>query len=130
MKRGGRKDSSKGLRFVRGIGVVEDIGTRRIRGLKPEIIQANLDENLLKKVAQEVAKEIGKNIKLDPNLISSAVQEQKAKKVKIKTDYNFPIGDETKELKSNIDKIGVKLERTKSDIDKSVGLLKKEKKGL
>jgi len=128
MKRGG-EEKKGGLRFIRGLGVVEEPGVRRIRGLKPEIIQNNVDENLIKKIAQEVAKEIGKNIKLDSNLISSTIQ-KKVEKVKIKTDYDFPIADETKELKSNIDKIGVKLERAKSDIDKSVGLLKKEKKGL
>ncbi|MBL7148078.1 MAG: hypothetical protein ISS82_04600 [Nanoarchaeota archaeon] len=125
MKRSVKKHSGKDFKVVRGIGVFEDVGARRIRGLEPEIIQANVDENLLKKVAKQVAKEIGKNIKLDPNIISSNIQKEG---VKIKTDYDFPIEDETKGLKSNIDKIGAKQERQKSDIDKSVGLFKNIKK--
>lgn len=129
MKRQYKKYPTKGFKYVRGIGVFEDIGARRIRGLKPEIlnIQTNVDENLVKKVAQQVAKEIGKNIKLENLNIASAVAQQK-EKIKIKTDFNFPIEDETKGLKSNIDKIGATIEKEKSDIEKSVGLLKNIKK--
>ncbi|MEK6869232.1 MAG: hypothetical protein AABX74_03325, partial [Nanoarchaeota archaeon] len=112
------------------IGVFEDIGARRIRGLKPEIlnIQTNVDENIVKKIAAQVAKELGKNIKVDNLNIASLIAQQK-EKVKIKTDYDFPIEDESIGLKSNIDKIGAKLEKEKSDIEKSVGLLKNIKKG-
>ena len=133
MKRDGKKRYSggvpKGFKYVRGIGVFEDIGARRIRGLKPEIlnIQTNVDENIVKKIAAQVAKELGKNIKVDNLNIASLIAQQK-EKVKIKTDYDFPIEDESIGLKSNIDKIGAKLEKEKSDIEKSVGLLKNIKR--
>ena len=129
MKSGGRNSPQKGFKYVRGIGVFEDVGTRRIRGLKPEVINIKneVNEELVKKIAQQVAKEFGKSIKVDNLNIASAVAQQK-EKIKIKTDYNFPIEDETKGLESNLDKIGAKLEKEKSDIDKSVGLLKNIKK--
>lgn len=129
MKSSSKKYTLKGFRIVRGLGVLQEVGTRRIRGLEPEVIsiQPKVDENLVKKVAQQVAKEIGKNIKLGNLNIAAAIAQQK-EKANIKTDYDFPIEDESIGLKSNIDKIGAKLEKEKLDIEKSVGLLKNIKK--
>lgn len=107
---------------------------KRYYNLEPEAvsIQTNVDEKLVKKVAEQVAKEISKNIKSDLNIVSQVTQQkefaQQKKMIEIKTDYDFPVEDETKGLKSNIDKIGVKLEKEKSDIDRSVGLLRNVKK--
>ena len=82
-----------------------------------------IDNELIKKIAADVAEEITKQIKGKSFI---AGQE---KEIKIKTDYDFPIEDESINLKSNINKIGVKLEREKSDIDKSVGLFKNLRRG-
>jgi len=42
--------------------------------------------------------------------------------IKIKTDFEFPVEDESLALESNVGKIGVKVEKEKSDIDRSVQL--------
>jgi hypothetical protein len=49
--------------------------------------------------------------------------------VKIKTNFDLHIEDESVGLESNINKIGAKRESEKSDIDKSVELLKRMSKG-
>ena len=82
-----------------------------------------IDDNMIKNIATQVAEQISKQIK-EKSFIAG-----QEKEIKIKTDYDFPIEDETIDLKSNINKIGVKLEREKSDIDKSVGLFKNLRRG-
>lgn len=48
--------------------------------------------------------------------------------IKIKTDFEFPVEDESLALESNVGKIGVKVEKEKSDIDRSVQLFKEIQK--
>ena len=48
--------------------------------------------------------------------------------IKIKTDFEFPVEDESLALESNIGKIGPKVEKEKSDIDRSVQLFKEIQK--
>lgn len=92
-----------------------------------------IDRELLKEIASEVAKEIGGELKKTVKGIRIPVKEiarttkgeeitQEA--VKIKTDFEFPVEDETTVLESNIEKIGVTTEKEKSDIDKSIRLFK------
>jgi len=48
--------------------------------------------------------------------------------IKIRTNFEFPVEDESLALKSNINKIGLNLKREKSDINGSVKLFKEIQK--
>lgn len=48
--------------------------------------------------------------------------------IKIKTDFEFPVEDESLALESNVGKIGVKVEKEKSNIDRSIQLFKEIQK--
>jgi hypothetical protein len=100
-----------------------------------------IERELLKEVAGEVAKEISSELKKTVKGIKISVAQlgQKANQIpdlapsercgiKIKTDFELPTEDESLALESNINKIGAKLEREKSDIDKSVELFKEIQK--
>lgn len=96
-----------------------------------------IDRELLKNVAGELAKEIGselkktvKGIKIPVSVNEPKETEKEAKeKVRIRTDFDFPVEDESLILESNIDKIGVNLGKEKSDIENKVELLKKFQRG-
>ena len=100
--------------------------------------EPKVDRRLLKEIAGEVAKEITGELKKAVRGIKIPLKEVKvtgwereetgAEAIKIKTDFDFPVADESLALESNIGKIGTKLEKEKSDIDKSVELLKKFRK--
>ncbi len=101
--------------------------------------ESRIDRELIKEVASEVAKGISGELKRAVKGIKIPVSVREIKKetgietqeepIKIKTDFDFPIEDESLALESNINKIGVNLEKEKSvDIDKSVELFKKFKK--
>ncbi len=101
--------------------------------------ESRIDRELIKEVAGEVAKGISGELKRAVKGIKIPVSVREIKKetgietqeepIKIKTDFDFPIEDESLALESNINKIGVNLEKEKSvDIDKSVELFKKFKK--
>lgn len=118
---------SKGRYSLTGVGI-----KTLLREETPKI-----DRTLLKEVASKVAKEISGEIRKTVNGLKVPISvreikeeaEEKAKaQIKIKTDYDFPIEDESLLLESNINKIGAKLEKEKSDIDKSVELFRKIKK--
>lgn len=93
-----------------------------------------IDRKLLKEVAEEVAKEISGELKRTVKGIKIPVSVREIKKeagietqeepIKIKTDFDFPIEDESLTLESNIDRFGIKMEKEKSDIDKTVKLFK------
>jgi|LQYC01.1.fsa_nt_gi hypothetical protein len=95
-----------------------------------------IDRKLLKKVAGEVAREISGELKRTVKGIKIPVSIREIKKetgfetspverIKIKTDFDFPVEDESLALKSNIDKIGMRVEKEKSDnMDKTVKLFK------
>lgn len=96
-----------------------------------------IDKNLLKEIAGELAKDISGELKKTIKSIKIPVpfreirkekEEEAEEQVKIKTDFELPIEDESLALESNINKIGVSLEREKSDIDKSVRLFKEIQK--
>ena len=96
-----------------------------------------IDRKLLKEVAIEVAKEISGELKKTVKGIKVPVSVREIKKeaekrteeqIKIKTDFDFPVEDESLALESNIDKIGTNLEKEKSDIEKSVRLFKEIRK--
>ena len=93
-----------------------------------------VDRKLLKEIAGQMAREIGgelkktvKGIKIPVRQIIGTGSEAETgrKAVKIKTDYELPVEDESLVLESNINKVGAKLEKEKSDIDKSVELFRK-----
>ena len=92
-----------------------------------------VDRKLLKEIAGEVAKEISGELKKTVKGIKIPVsvreivkeREKEAEEIRIKTDFEFPVEDESLSLESNMDKIEAKLEKEKSDIDKSVELFKK-----
>ena len=101
-----------------------------------------IDRKLLKEVAEEVARQISgelkrtvKGIKI-PVSIREIIKEtgfetSPEEHVKIKTDFDLPVEDESLALESNIDKIGTRVEKEKSDdMDKTVRLFKEiHKKG-
>ncbi len=101
-----------------------------------------IDRKLLKEIAEEVARQISgelkrtvKGIKI-PVSIREIIKEKgfetsEGERVKIKTDFDFPVEDESLTLESNIDKIGTRVEKEKSDdMDKTVRLFKEiHKKG-
>jgi len=94
-----------------------------------------VDRKLLKTVAGEVAREISgelkravKGIKIPAAAVEikkepgiKTLEEQK----KIRTDFDFPVEDESLVLESNINKIGIQTEKEKSaGMDKSVKFYK------
>jgi len=96
-----------------------------------------IDKKLLKEIAGEVAREISGEIKKTvkgirvPTVaidLKKEAEKRAEKQLKIKTDFEFPIEDESLALESNIGKIGAKLEKEKSDIDRSVELFRKMQK--
>lgn len=100
-----------------------------------------IDRKLLKEVAEEVAREISGELKRTVKAINPPVSvreiqketgfETSEERIKINTDFDFPIEDESLTLESNIDKIGTRVEKEKSDdMDKTVRLFKEmHKKG-
>jgi hypothetical protein len=99
-----------------------------------------IDRKLLKEVAEEVARKISGELKRTVKGIKIPVRlrritketgiETSEERIKINTDFDFPIEDESLALESNINKIGIKMEKEKSDIDKTVKLLNEiHKKG-
>jgi len=97
-----------------------------------------IDRKLLKEVAEEVARQISgelkrtvKGIKIPAQHINYALGKKKTgietpeKRIKINTDFDLPVEDESLTLESNIDKIGTQVEKEKSDdMDKTVRLFK------
>lgn len=57
--------------------------------------------------------------------IKQKQRQKPIKKIEIKTNFDFPIEDESITLESNINKIGINLEEEKSDLESKVELLKK-----
>ena len=97
-----------------------------------------IDRKLLKEVAEEVAREISGELKRTVRGIKIPVpmnigikkeggfETPPGERIKINTDFDFPIEDESLVLESNIDRIGIKIEKEKSDdMDKTVRLFKK-----
>lgn len=109
------------------------------KGIKTLLAEESpkIDRKLLKEITGEVAKEISgelkktiKGIKIPVSVreIKKGREKETEEQIKIKTDFDLPIEDESLALESNIDKIGAKLEKEKSDIDKSVDLFRKLQK--
>jgi uncharacterized protein YneF (UPF0154 family) len=78
--------------------------------------QPKINNELIKEIVNEVVKEISGRLK---KTVSG---------IKIKTGFEFPVEDESLALESNIDKIGVRVEKEISDIDRLVKLFKEIKK--
>ncbi len=102
----------------------------------------NITTQVAKQVAKEVVAEIKasevtiKRTKIYPRkrvypkegkVYPEEKQEEK-QEIRIKTDFNLAVEDESLALESNIDKIGIKSEKEKSSIDKVIGLLKNIRK--
>ena len=92
-------------------------------------IDRKLLEEIAGKMGREISGEIKKAIKGIKIPVSAAeTKKETERRIKIKTDFEFPVNDESVFLESNIEKIGAKLEKERSDIDKSVELFKKMQK--
>ena len=129
--RKGYLNFSKGRYSLTGVGI-----KTLLREETPKI-----DRKLLEEVASEVAKEISGEIRKTIKGIKIPVSVREIKKetgletpeerIKIKTDFDLPVEDESLALESNIDKIGTRVEKEKSDdMDKAVRLFKEiHKKG-
>ncbi len=104
--------------------------------LKEEI--PKIDKESLKDIISELSKNISEELKKTvedikfPVYIGGKKEAGKnniEEQIRIKTDFDLHIEDESLGLESNISKIGARLEREKSNIDKSVELLKRMPKG-
>ena len=106
-------------------------------GIKTILTESiRIDKELIKEVATEVAREISGELKRTIKGIKVPVPmaieikkesgiETPEERIKIKTDFDFPVEDESLALESNIDKIGTRVEKEKSDdMDKTVRLFK------
>ena len=95
-----------------------------------------IDRKLIKEVAEEVARQISGELKRTVRGIKIPVSVREiiketgfetppGERIKIKTDFDLPVEDESLALESNIDKIGTRVEKEKSDdMDKTVRLFK------
>jgi predicted transcriptional regulator len=103
-------------------GYLIDIGGQRYlaTGKKIKYLsnEADIDNNSIKNIAAQVAEQISKQI-AGKRLIAGQESE-----IKIKTDFTPQIEDETGSLYSNIDKLGVKSEKEKTQIEESAKLLR------
>ncbi|MEW6087324.1 MAG: hypothetical protein AB1498_03400 [bacterium] len=96
-----------------------------------------IDKESIKNIICELSKNISEELKKTVEDIKFPVYTGDKKeeeinpggKIKIKTDFDLHIEDESLGLESNISEIGARLEREKSNIDKSVELLKRMPKG-
>lgn len=110
----------------------------RIKTLLTE--NTRIDRELIKEVASEVAREISGELKRTVKGIKIPVPmaigikketgiEVPEERIKIKMDFDLPVEDESLALESNIDKIGTRVEKEKSDdMDKAVRLFKEVQK--
>lgn len=89
--------------------------------------EPKMSGKLVKEIAGQVAKEISSQIADKTKGISVPLGERE-EKVKIRTDFDFPVEDESLSLKTNINKVGIKVERETSDIDESIKSLTNIKK--
>ena len=85
--------------------------------------ELELDRGMVEELAVRLAKEIAKEIKIEGGIGISPEQERE--KIQIKTDYTFSVEDESVGLETNIDKVGVKVEKERGDsLDASVRVLR------
>jgi len=118
------------LNFSNGHYSLTKVGIKTLLGEETP----KIDRKLLKEVAGEVAKQISGELKKTVKGIKIPFKEVRERKeraeeaVEIKTDFEFPVEDESLALESNINNMGAKIEKEKSDIDKSVELFRKIQK--
>lgn len=125
------------LDFSQGHYSLAKAGIKTLLAEEPKV-----DKDLIKEVAFEVAREISGELKRAVKGIKIPVSVREIKKetgietppverIKIKTDFDLPVEDESLTLESNIDRIGTRVEKEKSDdMDKTVRLFKEmHKKG-
>ena len=119
------------LLFSQGRYSLAKAGIESLRREEP----GRMDREFIKEVAGELAREIRGEMKRTAKGIRSPLSAGDMKKetrrespeepIKICTDYDYPIEDESLALESNIEKIGTPVERENSgDMDKTVRLLK------
>jgi len=119
------------LRFSEGRYFLTKDGIKTLLAQEPP----KIDRKLLKEVAGEVARQISGELKRTVRGIKIPVSVREIKKetgletpeerIKIKTDFDLPVEDESLVLESNIDKIGIRVEKEKcDDMDKAMRLFK------
>jgi len=86
-------------------------------------IETPPNKSLAWEIADEVAKRIGINRALPTG------RQGEMSDVKIKTEFDVPIQDESVGLESNIEKVGAKSEKEKFNIDKLIESLTRVRKG-
>lgn len=121
------------LRFAQGHYALSNKG---IKTLWPDET-TKIDRKLVKEIAGEVAREISgelektvKQIRIPVTQTGYKAEEGAEEPIKIKTDFEFPVQDESLALESNIDKMGPSLEKEKSDIKNKVKLFKEIQKRM
>ena len=115
------------------MALVENRYSLAVKGIKTLLEEEapKSGRELLKEIVYEVAKEISEELKRETKRIEIPPTQRRHReketqeRIKIKTDFDFPVADESLALESNINKVGVRLEKERSDIDKSVRLFRK-----
>ena len=85
------------------------------------IKEPKIDKSFISEIAEAVAQRIG--------ISRGGGAEEKAGTVKIKTDFEVPIRDESLDLESNINKVGARPEKEKFNLNKLIELLTRVRKG-
>lgn len=83
--------------------------------------EPKIDKSFIREIAEAVAQRIG--------VSRGGGADETPETVKIKTDFELPIRDESLELESNINKVGAKSETEKFNINKLIESLIKVRKG-
>jgi len=83
--------------------------------------EPKIDKSFIREIAEAVAQRIG--------VSRGGGAEEKPEGVKIKTDFELPIRDESLKLESNINKVGAKSEIEKFNLNKLIESLIKVRKG-
>lgn len=96
---------------------------------KPSLIDKESIKDL-SSVAEQIAKKVIAGMKATEIKTTKAYPKEKRvypgkrQQIQIKTNFDLPIEDESLALESNINKVGIKSEKQKANINKSVELLK------
>jgi len=121
------------LRFTNGRYYLAKEGIETLPATEAPKIEKKLLEEVGGEIAEGIKGELKKTLKEIKMLVTHIRHKGKQipeEKIEIKSDFGFPVEDESLTLESNINKIGPNLEKGKSDIDESVRLFKKFKKYL
>lgn len=97
----------------------------------PPAKESQTDKSFVREIVDQVARGLSGELKEEIRKISrgASVEAKPEETVKIKTDYDVPVRDESVDLDSNINRVGAKSENEKFDINKLIESLTRVRKG-